>query len=432
MGSSPDQGVHFNKEDARAPFTVNKIRQRTVSTLASLALVLVMGCCGCKKAEPSTPEAETTRSPLRSENASPSEGQPIRERAKREKITPPPRERSVWEAKSAPRVSPPLRPTQPATVPTGSGSTAVANAVLASLLHLDLRHGLSREQAQEINYALQRLGEQGAAAVPSIRDFLQRNEDIVFDEIPGGGLVDFGSLRIGLLDALQQIGGAEAVQVEVETLQASADPLEIALLARNLEQHANGEYRQLELDAARASLALASSGDWKGGDVSPIFELLQALGNENVVTALKEAATQWNYYATLALAGLPDGVGIPALIELASDPNISAMGLGDFALRPLAQVALQNADAAQALFELARSNQIPATAWPTIVSSLAGTYIQYGYGIFGTTSSPQAGSNQEINQRIALIDRLLAVSSDPAAKQALLSARDGLLRRLPK
>ena len=50
----------------------------------------------------------------------------------------------------------------------------------------------------------------------------------------------------------------------------------------------------------------------------------QALGDANDVSLLKQAVTKWNYYATAALAGLPNGAGIPALIQLAQDPAISS------------------------------------------------------------------------------------------------------------
>ena len=147
---------------------------------------------------------------------------------------------------------------------------------------------------------------------------------------------------------------------------------------------------------------------------------------------MKQAVTKWNYYASLALAGLPDGAGLPALIELAKDPTIAGLGVGDFALRPLAQVAVQYPDAARALVDAARANQIPDRAWPTVIASVAGTYIQYGHQIFGTTAPPLDWSNTEINQRIALIDQLLGVASNPVARQSLQDSRTSLAGRLKR
>jgi len=347
-----------------------------------------------------------------------------------------PREVSVWETNSAPRATPQVPPpgqVKPvAPTPSLTGSAAVARDLLSRLAQLDLSHGsISEAQAKEVNQLLQQVREQGAAAVPAIREFLQRKEDLMFDAMPGGDAVDFSSLRLGLIDALHQIGGPEAAVAATEAIQQTTDPLEIALLTLTLEQQSPGQYRDLEMTAAGNALAQAFGGNWKGGDVSPLFETFQAVGDTNVVPLLKQAVTRWNYYATLALAGLPDGAGIPALIQLAQDPAISSMGAGDFALRPLAQVAVQYPDAANALINAARQNQIPDSAWPTVVASLAGTYIQYGNQLFGSTAPPLSWSADEINQRIVLINQMLAATSSPVARQSLESALTSLTSKLP-
>jgi hypothetical protein len=49
-------------------------------------------------------------------------------------------------------------------------------------------------------------------------------------------------LRIGLFDVLKQVGGPEAVDVSLQTLQANGDPWEIAVLARNLERNSHSVY----------------------------------------------------------------------------------------------------------------------------------------------------------------------------------------------
>ena len=111
---------------------------------------------------------------------------------------------------------------------------------------------------------------------------------------------------------------------------------------------------------------------------------------------------------------------------------MGSLGTGDFALRPLAQVALQYPDAARTLIEQARLNQIPDTAWSTVASSLAGTYIQYGNQIFGSTIPSVSWSQSEINQRISLIGQLLSVAQSPVGRQNLQTVRGALLSKLPK
>jgi hypothetical protein len=163
-----------------------------------------------------------------------------------------------------------------------------------------------------------------------------------------------------------------------------------------------------------------------------LFETFQALGDASDIPLLKQAVTKWNYYASVALAGLPNGIGIPALIQLAQDPAINSLGTGDFALRPLAQVAMQYPDAARALVDDARQNRIPDSAWPTVGASLAGTYIQYGNQLFGSTAPSLNWSMTEITDRMALVNQLLAATSSPAAHQSLQSALESLSRRLPR
>jgi hypothetical protein len=316
---------------------------------------------------------------------------------------------------------------------TTAGSSSVAQGLLDRLSHLNFSGGkISADQANEVNQLLQQLREQGAAAIPAIREYLQQNQDFSFDDFAGGNLVDYGTLRLGLIDALQQIGGDGAIQLTVATLQQTADPLEIALLSSYLESQQPGQYRQFELTAAQEALIQAANGQVPGRDMSPLFELLQAYGDASIVPDLEKAVSRWNYYATLALAGLPDGAGIPTLIKLAEDPAISSLGNGDFALRPLAQAALQYPAAAAALVDDARQNRVPDTAWPTIAAALSGSYIQYGNQIFGSTSLPQNWSSEQISQRIALINQMLTVTTSPTGQQALQNALTSVTAKLPK
>jgi HEAT repeat protein len=405
-----------------------------------IAAAVILGCATgyvilrhMQAPQPSSDSADVaTRGQPEAEDA----GKFSSHRLRKGTTSPAPREVSFWETNSASSAESSARPTPRAVSADRPpvqrvGSAAVAQDSLKRLSQIDLSRPLTRDQAAEANRMLRQLVEQGAAAVPTIREFLERNEDVSFDAAAGGEFVDFATLRLGLVGALGEIGGPEAIDASSQTLQNTTDPLEVALLTRSLEQLAPGQYRQQELTAASEALTQAMTGGWKG-DVSPLFETLQAYGDAGVVPVLKQAVTQWNYYATMALAGLPDGAGIPALIELAQDPAIASLGNGDVALRPLAQVAVQYPTAAQALVNIARANQMPDSAWPTVIASVAGTYIQYGTQIFGSTAPSLNWSNTEINQRVALVDQLLSVTSNPGNRQALQNARASLLSRLTR
>jgi len=350
------------------------------------------------------------------------------------------REVSIWDTNVRPKVTAPARPVdRPARARVAQAQTgpeissAVARQAMAQLTQLVMAgNSLTKQQADQINGLLAQLVGEGVGAVPAIRDFLKQNLDVNFSAVQGGDQVDYSTLRLGLIDALQQIGGAEADDAMASALQLTSDPLEIAQLSRDLEQQAPGQYRQLELTAAAEALTQANTGKSVPGDVSSVFELLQAYGDPSVVSELAGSVNRWNYYATLALAGLPDGAGIPTLIKLAQDPTISSMSTGGFALRPLAQVALQYPDAAQALVSIAGQNQIPDSAWAAVGSALAGNYIQYGNQIFGSTSPAADWSAGQVDQRISLVNQLLSVTMNPAGRTALQNALTSLSTRLPQ
>ncbi|MCI0745645.1 MAG: hypothetical protein L0Y58_09600, partial [Verrucomicrobia subdivision 3 bacterium] len=312
---------------------------------------------------------------------------------------------------------------------------------------------LTPEQAAAWRDTLQQLVQQGPAGAAAIRDFLQQNQDISFSGAESG-LLGHASLRQAMFSALEQIGGPDAANVALEILRQTAAPAEIALLAQFLDKQAPGEYREQMLAAARDALAMASAGKLEGWDVGPLFQIFQRYGDASAVAELAGYLPQWKYYATMALAGMPSGEGIPALARMATDP--SARGNRTFAWEMLAQLSTQYADASATLLDGARMNTIPAAAWPTIALALGGHYQQIRTEEFdripvserpqGITTYHIASGNQNfyrvpqaaywpqdfVQQRLALINQLLAMASTPQASQALQEQQrllSGLLQR---
>jgi len=330
--------------------------------------------------------------------------------------------------------------------PTNAESSDQAREIVARLTRIDLSSGaLTWEQAQDLKESFTQLASHGTAAIPAVREFLERNLDLDFAELNGAKAVGYSSLRIGLLDVLRQIGGQDAVAAFHGVLQTTADPLEIALVARNLEEAAPGQYRQDALNAARDTLAIVAEGKLTVRDVAPIFQMLQNYADPSVVADLEKAAAKWDYYARMALAGLPDGQGIPALIQEAK--GIAGPFQNTLALELLAQVATQYPEASAALIEQAKENRLPDQVWPQIASALAGTQYQFvaqasddgiarinfapglrmyharsGNQNFYNAPLPADWSEDQLNQRRQLIDQLLAVNNTPAAVEALQRA----------
>lgn len=407
---------------------------RCCRLFVGLGVVILLGSsCGkpgtASPANRSEESVADAKNPRPGPDAVPASSRP---RLKREKGPVPLHEVSATESWSsagraqASGVPVPVRPANRA-----FGLTSLADQAMAVLAGVNTAAGaLTGQQVAALNAALQQLRSQGAAAIPAIERFFEQNEEIDFDALAGGDQVEYGSLRLGLIDVLGQIGGPEATAAELRLLAGTADPLEIALLTRQLEQESPGQYREAELTAAREALQQAMQSGWRGGDVSALFETMQAVGDASVVAPLKDAVNRWNYYATLALAGLPDGAGISELIDLAQDPATRAMGTGDYALRPLAQVAWLYPDATRALVDQAQLNQIPDSAWPTVIASLEGGYIQYGNQIFGPTTAAPVWSEQNIRQRLGVLNDLLTVTTNATARQSLQNAIANLTTRL--
>ena len=321
----------------------------------------------------------------------------------------------------------------------------------------------------QINRVLQELRDQGSGAVPAIREFLERMEDIEFGELNGeGDLVANGSLRHALFDVLGEIGGIEAINVALAQLEMTGDPLEIAILAQKLEELAPGSYQPELLKAASDALQWAASAPREERpDVGPLFELLQAYGGPEVVHDVAQGAGEWWEYSLMALAGLPEGEGIPVLIAEVYNPTVPLEHKSNLPIQMLAQAATQSPEAGDALVDLARSGGIPDSAWEAIGGTLAGEHLQFplqfleATGLEGIESTALEGdqvggsgveapdllrhyyieylnmsydqrlaslnwSDEQIDQQLALIDELLDVTSSPAALSALEEAEQSL------
>ena len=318
-----------------------------------------------------------------------------------------------------------------------------------SLVKLEQQNGvLTQDQAAVWKRSFQQLIQQGPGAVPAIREFLARDTDFDLGQ-EARGLSGYASAREAMFGALAQIGGAEAVAALAGTLQTTADPREIALLAQYLEQLDPPAHRQEALDAARQTLAMAADAKLPDRDVAPLFEVFQNYGDAKIVADLQKAAGQWNYYATVALARLPEGAGVPALIDMAQSLTGSRLN----AIEILTQMSDQYPEARAALLEMARSNRISSSQWPYLAPLLAGDQYHYegsvleasstagsrgqeiaGSVLFGNQhfyTAPNLGelTPERINQQRGLIDELLATTAEPAVVEALEQSKALLSKR---
>jgi len=304
---------------------------------------------------------------------------------------------------------------------------------------------LTPEGSNDISQLLPGLQAQGTAAVPAIRDLLNQ--------------VDDRPSRLALFDLLQQIGGSEALDVSLEQLRRTTDPVEIATLGWALEQAVPGVYREEVLGAARETLEWAMQIPGKTpDDMSPLFALLQAYGGPDVVADLDRFKPRWWDYSLLTLAALPAGEGIPQLVALASVPSVPPEYKPRLPFQMLAQASVAYPEAGVVLSELARTRQVPEEAWSLIGAALEGERLQFSQPFADDTQLPgpaAAGAHPEAplvrahetrpvivrdtqplaaaqrTQQLALIDELLKVTDSPAAVQALRHAQESLRHGRP-
>jgi hypothetical protein len=229
-------------------------------------------------------------------------------------------------------------PAQPSAISLPEATPATRQMV-EGLVKLDTTNGvLSPEQASTWRTNLSQLISQGATALPAIREFLDKNLDIEFGGA-GKQMLGYSSARLAMIDALAQIGGPDSAALMSGVLGTTADPKEIAVIARNLEQIDPGVHRQELLDAARQTLAMAAEGKLPDRDVGPLFELFQSYGDSSIAAELAKDSKQWNYYSMFSLAQLPDEAGLATLIQIANGEGGLGSGARVPALEMLAQAA---------------------------------------------------------------------------------------------
>jgi hypothetical protein len=132
---------------------------------------------------------------------------------------------------------------------------------------------------------------------------------------------------------------------------------------------------------------------------------------------------------------------LAALVQMAA--NSSSASGQTIAAEMIAQMAGQNSKAVDALMQMAQNGQISNGTWEKLAPILGGDQFQAGNPPQSSSSDPNASQNpgftvinnvttpDDINQRIALIDKFLGtVPSDSAAAASLRNQRNILAGKL--
>lgn len=346
-----------------------------------------------------------------------------------------------------------VREPPPGIVPGSEQALARSRTLMTNLTQLDPKlQNVTPELITWWRGQYEALKNSGPDGVAAIREFLSRNEDISFAGLTGKDSPGFPSLRTAMLDALASIGGQTGIDGLLDVLHTTALPAEIAQLAQHLETLAPSQYRQELLDSSRAVLAHAQAGELKDYDVGSLFQVLAKYGGADAVTSFQTAGDKWKSYAAIALGNLPEGAGVPALIELARNTS----GTTSAAAWPMvAERAATSDEARNALLDAARAGTVPESAWPDLARALGGHEYHitappatmpenisynnsFGWHFHDTGEQFMAVVNVgrlsagEINTRLSLIDQLNGFNPPEAARAALTTGRNALVNELQR
>lgn len=238
---------------------------------------------------------------------------------------------------------------------------ANARDLLADLQSLVWDEGAESEE--RMAYLLQRLRLQGDDALIPLRDYLLKSD---------GSDTDSPELRRALLEVLLNLGLPEVEGIALEVLASQPAAMEVWQLGQYLESVYPGKYSDAIRTVAEQALIHSDPATILPGEY---FQFLGELGDDQTALLLSALPMHQEAYGSLALAGIPDGSGVPLL---AADARAFEAGRdtmqGRLAIQLLAQQAPQFPEAAAVLIELAQQGVIPQDLWPYVLEIVAGTW----------------------------------------------------------
>ena len=341
---------------------------------------------------------------------------------------------SAGAARSA-RVAPMATPA-PTTVKPLKATPA---EMVARLRELRIPPGAGQSRAARMAiHEFEELIAAGPAALPAIREFLARNEDIDFAVVQGRGgrgsvpdeFVLPPSLRFGFFDVVKLIGGAEAEKLLADTLATTGRGAELAWLARALQGLAPNKYREVALAATRELLARPSPA--KPGspldlnDRDHLFSVLAMYGDTGYVSAAQSQLVQADGAVDRgALKYLQQSLG-PQAVTIAAQAYQNPLLLTNAtAKEPLARLALNFAGADSQANELYQQ----AINDPVLTKNHRKNLIEdLNQDGFSDLKNLSAQDLPLIENRISLIEQLAPNATDPVNVAAFKEAYKDLLK----
>ena len=320
------------------------------------------------------------------------------------------------------------------------GKTSAAE-LIAKLRALPATPGRPRA-ARRVIQLLEELIALGPDALPAIRAVLQSHEDSAlassepFKNFKDSYLRDTftseflvpPSLRFGLFDVVKQIGGADAEKLLAEVLSGTGQGVEVAWLARALQEMSPNSYRDAALATARTLLARPTAnppGPLDRFERDQLFGVLTMYGDTGfVATAQGQLLRADGQVDGSALKYLMQTLGqqsVAIAAQMYDDPRLTDPAKKE----PLARLALTyvGADAQANEFYLKAINDLtlPKDDRKNLIEDLN----QDG---FSDRKNLTARDLALIENRLALIEQLAPAATDPVNLAAMKEAHKDLTK----
>ena len=315
-----------------------------------------------------------------------------------------------------------------------------AREIIESLRKIKISSGAG--QTKNARLAIQQLEtliSLGSPALPAVREFLLRNEEVDYDSSlsPRGSRdgrisTEFAlppSLRFGLFDVTRQIGGPEAEKLLAEILSITGRGAEVAYLARVLQDIAPNKYREASINAAREllsqPLATGNSGLDKY-DREYLFGVLALFGDASLAGDVQGQLVRADgLIDRAALKYLQQTVGAQAMPSIAR--TYSDSSVDPTKKEPLARYALtftgSDPQATEFMHAAFRDPALPLPQRAELIEDLNQDGIQ-------NEDNPTAQDAVLIAARLDLINRWYGEADQPPLVAAFDEARKDLVNML--
>jgi hypothetical protein len=288
------------------------------------------------------------------------------------------------------------------------------------------------------------LADLGADALPAIHGFLSKFEDVDYSaEDPGGDLNAMRadvkdrpalppvpgrtgsptdgllppSLRLGLVQVLREMGGDQAEQVLAEMLTTSGRGVEVAYVAKALQELVPNKYRDAAIAAAKDLLANPPAIDRPNrlddNAKNFLFGVLSMYNDQsfanNAQNLLVTADGRVDRTALTYINGTLKEDAVPALYQAFKDSRVTNMWERASLATQIFSYAGANPQVNDIFKEVVTNETLPPWLRATAIQTVAGGHGQFFGGVAPTDPA-------QIKARIELLNSLPAISDEGLAQ----------------